>query len=208
MQSIDSRVPISSEHAGPSRYASTATGVWRPRLCRARLTTQVRLWRARQHRLAPRRGCARKPDIPSRLPGTIAPEPSASHMALETAANSATSTTSEPADGYIASSIPASGAAKKQYVPVPSVIATQEVFPQLRTLQPNKPVSLTPSASWLTPTLQTSASASTTRPLRLKVMVVAKSTGFDTSITARPHTNFLDQPSLALLAGTLSTSPI
>ena len=77
--------------------------------------------------------------------------------------------------------------------------------PQSRTL--HQPMSLMPSAPWLTPTPQTNASGATTRsPPKLKI--AAKSTGPDTSTTAPSLTTCLAQPLLALLAGAASTSPM
>ena len=176
MQFVDSRVPISSEPANPSKYEFTPTGLRRLRLARARLKSQVRFGRAKQHSLARRDGLARKLDVPASPPGTTAPEPSASNIALDSEANSTTATTSKPIEG--ASPIPTSGAAEKQFAPVSGGLTIPAGSPQFRTPQPNKPVSLAHSAPWLTPTSQAGASGTTTRQVPLlKLIVVVKSNG-------------------------------
>ena len=206
MQSVDSRIPIYSEHAGPSRYASTPTGLHGLRLPRARLKPKKRFERARQHSLARRGGRARELDIPASPPGTTAPEPSASNIAFEAGVNSTTATTSKPVDG--ASSTPTSRAAEKQREPVSGGLAIPAGSPQFLTPQPNKPVSLAPSAPWLTLTSQTGASGTTTHPVPLlNLIVVAKSTGSDTCDTTPPHTTSSAQPSSALLKCAASPWP-
>ena len=193
-QFLDLRVPISSEPAGPSRYASPPNCLRRLRIPRARLKTQVRFGRARQHSLA-------------RQGGTTAPKPSTSNITLETAANSATATTSESVEGV--SAIPTSGAATKQRTPVSGELAIPAGPPQFPMPQPNKQVFVAPSAPWQTPTSQTYASRTTTRPVPLlKLIAVAKTTGFDTSDTTPSHTMCSAQLSSAFLAGTSSTSPM
>ena len=194
MQFVDLRVPISSEPAGPSRYASPQTCLRRLRLPRARLKTQVRFGRAMQHSLA-------------RQGGTTAPKPQTSNITLEAAANSATATTSEPVKG--ASPIPTSEAAKKQRAPVSGGLAIPVGSPQFRTLQNNKQLSLALSAPWLTPTSQIGPSGTTTRPVSLlKLIVVAKSTGLNANTTTLLQSTCFVQPSLGLMEGTSFTSPV
>ena len=206
MQFVGSRVPISSEPAGPLKYAFTPTGLRRLRLPRARLKPQVRSGRARQHSLARRGGRACKLNIPASPPGITAPEPSASNIALEAAANLTTATISKPVDG--ASSTPTSGAAEKQRAPVSGRLAISAGYPQFLTPQPNNPVSLAPSAPWLTLTSQTGASGTTTRQLPLlNLIIVAKLTSSDTCDTTPPYTTYSAQPSSALLACAASPWP-
>ena len=140
MQFVGSRVPISSEPAGPSKYAFTSTGLRRLRIPRARVKPQVRFGFARKHSLARRGGRARTLDIPAIQQGTTAPEPSASNTDPETAANSATATTSEPVEG--ASQIPTIGVAEKQRALVSCGLAIPARSSQFRTPQPKKPESL------------------------------------------------------------------